>query len=111
MLTIALDCLQSLIAGPTSVAGDEGLDTSRGCYMIQVILALIYSCSKVVLPIISGRHICPSSIALTSLLHLQPQEIGLWAAQRFRVVTLPLVKGIAALIESVDLVLTFALLI
>lgn len=48
---------------------------------------------------------------LTSLLHLQPQKVGLRTTDCLRIVTLPLVEGIAAFIESVDLALTFLLIV
>jgi hypothetical protein len=47
------------------------------------------------------------SSALRSLLHLDPQQIGLGTAGCFGVITALLVEGIATLVQRVDLSLAF----
>lgn len=46
-----------------------------------------------------------------SLLHLEPQQIGLGAASCARVAAFVLIEGIATLIQAIHYILTFRLLI
>jgi hypothetical protein len=48
---------------------------------------------------------------LSSLLHLDPQQVGLGTAGCFGVIAALLVEGIAALVQRVDLCLAFFLFV
>ena len=56
-------------------------------------------------------HHLPRSLTFATLSHLQSQQIGLWTACGFRIITLPLIEKITALVQGINLTLTFLLFV
>ena len=55
-----------------------------------------------------GLHL---SYALAALLHFEPQKIGLWTGDSFRIIAVSLIEKITTFVKFVYLALAFSLVV